>query len=565
MTHSRLHRSLVLCLFAIGTALAAQTSASPAQAPQTTAPQTPDATAPPLTAAPSPGTPQTTTPPQSSANQPTRNPDGTYTVRTTSRIVILDVVVLDKKGNIVPNLQRSDFHITDSGQPEKITNFEAAGAHTPDPDTTINSTADLDRLAPRAPVNIILLDEFNTRFEDMAFARYSLKKYLDKQPGKLTMPTMLIAVSLQNFTVLQDYTQDKSLILQSLDHHFVAYPWQMMNGGWLSERYSQAFVTLLRVAAATEGHQGHKNMIWIGRGFPNLNLANIPVDGRQRIENVVQEAVNKLRDARVTLYTIDPAGVQSDPSAYGTDAGLFDPFGGEYTFNRLARATGGRTFYGRNDVDAEIGTSLRDGAAFYTLVYRPESGAALDRNKFRKIDVTFDDPGYKAVTRQGYYPQRGPGRVDPAHPSRRLTLELASANNSNMVYDGVPLTLTPDPAIPDKFTVHVDGKGLVWAPATDTGPRHADVILLATSFDKKGKELQHIAQAISVKAPLTVAPTGRLDRSIDFRITVPHDNNAVRARFTVRVTATGKIGTADGTLGQPPQQAATPAPAPQTP
>ncbi len=66
------------------------------------------------------------------------------------------------------------------------------------------------------------------------------------------------------------------------------------------------------------------------------------------------------------------------------------------------------------DVDAEIGTSLRDGAAFYTLVDRPESGAVLDRNKFRKIDIAFDNPDYNAVTRLGYYPPRGPGRVSSA-------------------------------------------------------------------------------------------------------------------------------------------------------
>ena len=51
-------------------------------------------------------------------------------------------------------------------------------------------------MAPDAPVNIILLDEFNTLFEDEAFARYSLKKYLEKQPDKLTTPTMLLAVGI---------------------------------------------------------------------------------------------------------------------------------------------------------------------------------------------------------------------------------------------------------------------------------------------------------------------------------------------------------------------------------
>ncbi len=89
------------------------------------------------------------------------------------------------------------------------------------------------RLHPHAPVNIILLDEFNTRFEDMAFARYSLKKFLDRQPGKLSTPTMLIAVSLQNFTVLHDYTQNKDDLIQSLNHHFAAYPGRRTSSpGW---------------------------------------------------------------------------------------------------------------------------------------------------------------------------------------------------------------------------------------------------------------------------------------------------------------------------------------------
>jgi hypothetical protein len=34
-----------------------------------------------------------------------------------------------------------------------------------------------------------------------------LKKFHEQQPDKQSPPTMLIAVSLQNFTVLHDYTQ----------------------------------------------------------------------------------------------------------------------------------------------------------------------------------------------------------------------------------------------------------------------------------------------------------------------------------------------------------------------
>jgi len=468
------------------------------------------------------------------------------------------MVVTNAKGNVVTDLKRDDFHVTELDQPQTILNFEEAGAHTLNSDITINSTADLDRLAPRAPVNIILLDEFNTHFEDMAFARYSLKKYLEREPGKLSMPTMLIAVNLQQFTVLHDYTQNKDEILSALDHHFVSYPWQAQNGGWIAERYGTAFLTLRRVAEAVVGHPGHKNMIWIGRGFPAIFLSSVPVDTDRRISNMVQECVNQLRDARVTLYTIDPAGLQVDPHVYGEAAAFNDPFGGNYQFAKLAKATGGGAMYGRNDVDAQIGTAIRDGSSFYTLTYRPAT-PPKDWGKFYRIKVTVDRPGLTVTTREGYYLPYGPGRVDPKAPSRRLVSDLLSADSSTMVYDGVPITLAPSTTDPDSYTVHVDGRALGWTPATDTEPRHAEIVLMVTTFDKKNKELKRDAKSIKASAPANVPPTGRLIRNLDVAYKLDHNPKAVRARFVVRVTSTGRIGTADAVLGQ--QAAAAPAPA----
>jgi VWFA-related protein len=492
--------------------------------------------------------------------QATRDNNGTFTIQRTARLVVLDMVVTDAKNNIVTDLKREDFHVTELDEPQTILNFEAAGAHSLSPDISIESTADLDRLAPRAPVNIILLDEFNTHFEDMAFARYSLKKYLEKEPGKLSMPTMLIAVDLQRFTVLRDYTQNKDEILSALDHHFVSYPWQAHQGAWVSERYATAFLTLRRVAEAVVGHPGHKNMIWIGRGFPAI-FHNASVDTDRRVYNAVQNCVNELRDARVTLYTIDPAGLQVNPGDYGAAAAFNDPFGGNYEFNRLAQATGGRTLYGRNDVDAEIGTAIRDGSSFYTLTYRPQT-VPTDRDKFYKIKVTVDRPGLTVTTRKGYYLQGGPGRVDPTNPSRRLVSDLLSADSSTMVYDGLPIELKPSPTDPDVFTVHLDGRGLAWTYATETEPRHTEVVLMVSTFDKKDKELKRDAKIIKASAPPTVAPTGRLLRDLNLEYKVDHNPKAVRARFVVRVTASGRIGTADAVLGQ---QAVAPPPPPPAP
>jgi VWFA-related protein len=489
--------------------------------------------------------------------QSTPNPDGTVTFRASSRIVILDTVVTDKQGNLINDLTRDDFHVTEAGDAQTLLNFEPASKRIPPPEVTIDSTADLDRLAPRAPVNIILLDEFNTRFEDEAFARYSLKQFLKRQPDKLALPTILIAVSIDKFEVLHDYTQNKQAVIDALDHHFVANPWRNTSSSWAAERLGTAFQTLRRVSEATIGHQGHKNMIWIGRGFPSLDFSRISVDTSNRVENEVQRCVNALRDARITLTTIDPAGLLVDQYAYGADAQFEDPFGGNYEFARLAHATGGRAIYGRNDVDAQIAAAAADGANFYTLVYRPTTGSENPK-KFRKIVVTVDRPGAVVTTREGYYLARGPSKFDPTSPSRRLVSDLISAETSTMVYDGVDMTMTPVPDRLNVFKLHIAPRSLAWTPATDTEPRKAEVILMVTTFDKKGKELKRVARDLTVKAAADVPPTGRIERALDINYQLDPDPKATRVRFVVRVASSGRIGTADLDLTHLPAPAVTP-------
>ncbi len=473
--------------------------------------------------------------------QPVKNADGTYTIRNSARLVVLDLVVTDRQGNVVSGLTRDQFHVTEAGDPETVLHFEQAGVDALAASATINSTADLDRLAPKAPVNIILLDEFNTRFEDMAFARYSLKQWLKRQRDKLETPTMLLAVSLQKFEVVKDYTQDKQGLMKALDHHFSAYPWQAQEFAWRGERYGLAFVTLQRVAEAVMGHDGHKNMIWIGRGFPALT-ATETIDNADLIQSAAQVTVNRLRDARVTLYTVDPAGLQVQ-NTYGAAAAFNDPFGGNYQFAKLATATGGKALYGRNDVDAEIGTSIREGTSFYTLTYRPVNDSR-DPAKFRRIVVTVDRPDLKVTTREGYFLSGGPVRVDPHSLSRRLVVDLAAAESSTMVYDGLPMTVAAT-AEPDKYLIHVDAKAVGWTAATDTEERQTELILMVTQFDKKGKELKRDAKTMKMAPNGRVPPTGRIEVPVNFAYQLQRDPKAVRARVVVRMTASGRIGTAD--------------------
>ena len=54
---------------------------------------------------------------------------------------------------------------------------------------------------------------------------------------------MLLAVNLQKFEVVKDYTQDKQGMIGA-GSSFLAYPWQAQQFQWRGVRYGLAFVTL---------------------------------------------------------------------------------------------------------------------------------------------------------------------------------------------------------------------------------------------------------------------------------------------------------------------------------
>src|SRR5438105_2862644 len=53
----------------------------------------------------------------------TAPPQQTPVIQTTSNEVLLDVVVRDKKGKSLRDLDAANFHITDNGEPVKVTHF----------------------------------------------------------------------------------------------------------------------------------------------------------------------------------------------------------------------------------------------------------------------------------------------------------------------------------------------------------------------------------------------------------------------------------------------------------
>jgi VWFA-related protein len=469
---------------------------------------------------------------------------GGHRFEVTSQLVVLDVVVTDKHGHVVSNLGKNDFQVFEDKAPQRVLSLESTNLQARAASLPVNSTEDVDKREPDAPVNIIVLDEINTLFEDEAFVRYSLKKYLAAQPDTLAGPTMLVAVSLSHFMVLRDYTTSKSEILSALDHHLAAYPWHVRSGGWEGEQLNAAFSALTMVAEATAGHHGHKNMIWVGRGIPSIDMTRLPVDVESMLRASIAACANRLRDARVTLYSIDPQGLTiTEPPTDGDGFMVDDPFGGQADFNTMAVATGGKVFIGRNDVDNLIATSILYGESFYTLTYKP---ATISENAkpFRNIRVVMNDSSLTATTREGYYvgaPVVAPVKNANGKFSNGLRFDLTAAAASMMVYDGVTLAVTRDAASPDAFRVDLLASEIPWHRDGAVGPT-APIMLLVESFDQKGRMLKRIVDAYNLHLPPALTGILPASQRVSMVANIPTGPPAARVRFVVRINDNGKVG-----------------------
>src|SRR5712672_199762 len=149
---------------------------------------------------------------QTTADQPQDVLHSDQTLRTNTRLVVVDVVVTDSKGQPVPDLKASDFTLLEDGKPQKISgfNFEHPGS-APAP-VQVNLPPSVVTNAPKFQsnsLNVILFDTVNGEFAEHAYARDQLLKFLNT--AELGRPVAIFALQNQ-LKLLHDFTTDnKSL------------------------------------------------------------------------------------------------------------------------------------------------------------------------------------------------------------------------------------------------------------------------------------------------------------------------------------------------------------------
>jgi VWFA-related protein len=145
----------------------------------------------------------------STSGAPVRQ-QGTTTRKVTTRTVVLDVVMTDAHGNPIKRiLSKDDFEVFEDKQQQHIRSFETPAEHLmpPGDQAIVHSAADL-KLIGDAPVTILVLDELNSRFEDMAYVRDMMIKYLHSQTAVLQQPTLLLVATNTTMQQLHDWTPE---------------------------------------------------------------------------------------------------------------------------------------------------------------------------------------------------------------------------------------------------------------------------------------------------------------------------------------------------------------------
>ena len=139
----------------------------------------------------------------------------TPTIRTNSRIVVVDVVVTDSKGQPVHNLKASDFTLLEVKQSQSIRHFDehiaipTGPASSPEPKMAPNTFTNFISTPQGSALNIILLDALNTPQESQSFLRSRLKTLADALPSGSRIAIFGLSNSL---VILQSFTSDPAFL-----------------------------------------------------------------------------------------------------------------------------------------------------------------------------------------------------------------------------------------------------------------------------------------------------------------------------------------------------------------
>jgi VWFA-related protein len=552
----------------------------------------------------SPGPGQSTTP-----NPELSGPSTVLKVKT--RLVVVDVVAQNSKGQPVTDLKAEDFTLTEDDKPQQIRSFslqqtgaQGVMARPQVQPLPANMVTNLPQYQSSGPWNVLLLDALNSNLPNQAYMRDEMIKFLEKLPQGQPLAIYLLGSKLR---LVQDFTSDPEALKQAirgvkrhtsgvLSNPAGTSPETDLPAGSIANA-TLALVPGLRsqilafqeehTAAQTDfqvtltlralnslgrtlaGYPGRKNLIWLSEAFP-FDILSIRNHNSRDYSNDVAATGSLLSDAQVAIYPVDARGlvnysaysVGSNPNPGSTPARLDSTLNGAMgqqmnaeanallaahtSMADLAEKTGGKAFWGHNNLDTEVQQSLTDGSTYYTLAYYPEN---KDWNgDFRTIHLKVNRGGVKLRYRLGYFAEdqsaftKEPQAKQDEALNQALSLDWPIATALHFTAQVLP----PSAETQNKVVVRyrIDPRGINFEQGSD-GLQHVAVLCAIRAYSTRDSDKIVAAEANNMAGPLRPEAYTKVINGFlpcQEQIELPAGDYFVR--LGVRDNTTGLIGTA---------------------
>jgi VWFA-related protein len=200
----------------------------------------------------------------------------TVTIHSTTRRVVVDVVVTGPDGKPVSGLSEQDFTVLEDRKPQSVRAFEV---HTPEedrsqlppapPDLPSHTFVNLEQTAASGPPVVILMDFLNTPVTDQWYAHEQIVHFLEHKPASTEVGIFALG---EKLSLLQGFTTDSRRLLAAMRSkdaglHMPAASDQVMK----AQITLDAFLDMGRFLTTLEGR---KNLLWFSESFNMLVLPN---------------------------------------------------------------------------------------------------------------------------------------------------------------------------------------------------------------------------------------------------------------------------------------------------
>ena len=367
--------------------------------------------------------------------------------------VRVDVIISDKTGNPIANLQPSDFEVTEDGKPQKIETFKfvkldgGVGDAVKDPPREIRTDYDEEMEAARDDVRLfaIFLDDYHVRRGSSMSVRKQLATFVQNNLGPSDMIGVMYPLESTSSVRM---TRNHSAVVRGLEQ-FLGRKFEYEPKNQYEETYAhyptetverirnQVSLSAIKALIIHMGSlkEGRKALVVVSEGYTNLippqmrNAdaqqpglgnpaafnpgagANDPNEDRAAwiagmdMESDLREIYDTANRNNVAIYTVDPRGLAT--FEFDINEGVNITTDSKYlastmdTLRTLAENTDGRAIVNRNDVAVGMKQIARDESAYYLIGYN--SSQAPSDGKFHEIKVRVKRPGVQVRARKGYW------------------------------------------------------------------------------------------------------------------------------------------------------------------